>query len=126
LSHTSTNSTGLSQPCAECGRFTLWSIPQSYGSVWNSTFSLADQKKWVHRRANLVLLTRRKNSQASNYDFEDKKKLYFMGPAGTSPRVLTTQVLNSSQWTPDVLADRQTKLLDKLEEVWKLPSPNAT
>ncbi len=80
----------------------------------------------MHRLANLVLLTRRKNSQASNYDFEDKKKLYFMGPGGTSPFVLTTQALNSSQWTPDVLTARQTVLLDKLAEVWKLRSPKAT
>ncbi len=103
-------------------------LPQTpeYGSIWSSTFSLTDQEMWVHRLANLVLLTRRKNSQASNYDFEDKKKLYFMGPGGTSPFVLTTQVLNSSQWTPDVLTARQTVLLDKLAEVWKLRSPKAT
>ncbi len=103
-------------------------LPQTpeYGSIWSSTFSLTDQEMWVHRLANLVLLTRRKNSQASNYDFEDKKKLYFMGPGGTSPFVLTTQALNSSQWTPDVLTARQTVLLDKLAEVWKLRSPKAT
>lgn len=33
-----------------------------------------DRAKWVHKLANLVLLTRRKNSQASNLEFDEKKR----------------------------------------------------
>ena len=74
----------------------------------------------VHKLANLVPLNRRRNSQAQNYDFERKKTAYFSGKKGVSSYALTTQVLKSSEWTPEHLADRQRELLDVLEESWEL------
>ena len=70
----------------------------------------------MHRIANLVPLNRRRNSRAQNYDFERKTPAYFSGKKGVSSYALTTQVLNSSEWTPEYLADRQENLLDVLEE----------
>ncbi len=61
---------------------------------------------WVHRLANLVLLSRRKNSEAQNFDFETKKEKYFKSDKGVSPFVLTTQVLGQADWTPTVLQAR--------------------
>lgn len=52
----------------------------------------------VHRLGNLALLSRRKNSQASNFDFDRKKEEYFKR-GGVSPFPLTTQVLNKEEWT---------------------------
>lgn len=78
------------------------------------------RKDWVHKIANLVPLNRRRNSQAQNYDFDEKKSAYFSGKKGVSSYVLTTQVLNSPQWTPEHLAARQKELLEVLEENWRL------
>lgn len=78
------------------------------------------RKQWVHRIANLVPLNRRRNSQAQNYDFAKKKSAYFSGKKGVSSYVLTTQVLNSSQWTPKHLQNRQNELLEVLQENWRL------
>ena len=78
------------------------------------------RRQWVHRIANLVPLNRRRNSQAKNYDFEKKKSAYFTGKKGVSSYVLTTQVLSSSQWTPDHLANRQAELLEVMQENWRL------
>lgn len=78
------------------------------------------RKDWVHKIANLVPLNRRRNSQAQNYDFGKKKTAYFSGKKGVSSYILTTQVLNSPQWTPEYLADRQKDLLEVLEENWRL------
>ena len=78
------------------------------------------RKDWVHKIANLVPLNRRRNSQAQNYDFDEKKSAYFSGKKGISSYVLTTQVLNSSQWTPEYVAARQQELLEVLEENWRL------
>lgn len=78
------------------------------------------RKQWVHRIANLVPLNRRRNSQAQNYDFAKKKSAYFSGKKGVSSYVLTTQVLNSSQWTQEHLQNRQSELLEVLQENWRL------
>ena len=78
------------------------------------------RKDWVHKIANLVPLNRRRNSQAQNYDFGKKKSAYFSGKKGISSYILTTQVLNSPQWTPEYLANRQNELLEVLQENWRL------
>jgi hypothetical protein len=80
----------------------------------------ADRDGWVHRLANLVLLSRNKNSEAQNFDFETKKEKYFTSDKGVVPFVLTTQVLKHVEWTPMVLQNRQVDLLEKLRELWSL------
>ena len=73
----------------------------------------------VHRLGNLALLTRKKNSQASNWDFERKKDSYFRR-GGVSPFVLTTQVIDANQWSPTVVGARQIQLMGLLESHWRL------
>src|ERR1039458_360884 len=93
--------------------------PQA-GSKWLEWFPDAGERlKWVHKLGNLALLTRKKNSSASNYEFETKKQSYF-AKNDISPFVLTTQVLDKKQWTPTVVAARQKDLLALLEEHWRL------
>lgn len=58
---------------------------------------------WLNRIANLVPLTRQRNSAAQNYGFTTKKEKYFQSKGGTSSYVLTTQVINEPKWTPDVV-----------------------
>lgn len=80
----------------------------------------ADRDGWVHRLANLVLLSRKKNSEAQNFDFETKKEKYFKSDKGVSPFVLTTQVLGQTEWTSELLKHRQAALLEKLRDLWSL------
>ena len=75
---------------------------------------------WLHRLANLVPLNRRRNSKAQNYDFERKKNAYFGGNNAVSSYALTTQVLNTKEWTPQVVEQRQTDLLGILSTKWAL------
>ena len=75
---------------------------------------------WVHRLANLVLLSRKKNSEAQNFDFATKKETYFKSDKGVSPFVLTTQVLAQADWTPSFLQARQAALLERLKNLWSL------
>lgn len=98
-------------------------LPQTvnYNTEWAELWPDEQMRKqWVHRIANLVPLNRRRNSQAQNYDFAKKKTAYFSGKKGVSSYVLTTQVLNSSQWTPEYLQNRQNELLEVLQENWRL------
>ena len=78
-----------------------------------------ERSNWTHRLANMVLLSRRKNSSASNLEFETKKTEYFLH-GGVSPFALTTQVANESEWTPSVLERRQRRLIAALKREWRL------
>ena len=89
-------------------------------SEWRAWFSEAERQEWTHRLSNLVLLTRRKNSQAGNFSFAYKKQSYFTMPDEVSPFALTSQVLAEPEWTPELLERRQRMLLAKLIELWRL------
>ncbi|GGG58139.1 hypothetical protein GCM10011374_21180 [Kocuria dechangensis] len=89
-------------------------------SEWVRMFTEAQRQHWVHKLANLVLLNRRKNSQAGRYDFEDKKNSYFRSSGGVPTFALTIQVLSQASWTPQVLEDRQENLVGLLEKEWDL------
>ena len=89
-------------------------------SQWMEWFQDEDERKqWTHRLANLVLLSRRKNTQASNREFKRKKSEYFQRH-GTTTFALTTQVVNESEWTPTILECRQRKLIDAFKSEWRL------
>lgn len=89
-------------------------------SEWVKLFTEDQRTTWTHRLGNLVLLTRRKNSSAQNFDFEKKKSKYFAGPDGASPFLLTMDVLQTPTWTPAVVEARQRQVLDTLENLWDL------
>lgn len=73
----------------------------------------------MHRLGNLALLSRKKNSSASNRDFAWKKSTYFT-KGGTSAFALTTQVLQHAEWTTEVMQQRQDSMLGRLEAHWRL------
>ncbi|GAA7292781.1 DUF262 domain-containing protein [Helicobacter pylori] len=53
-------------------------LPQSpkIGSQWNADFDEEKKEEWVNNIANLTLLKRKKNAQALNGDFDEKRKIY--------------------------------------------------
>ena len=99
-------------------------LPQTpaAASQWLKSFPDASQREmWTGRLANLVLLSRRKNGEAQNYEFDVKKTKYFQSTKTKSaPFALTTEVLQQVQWTPTVLETRQARLLGVLEKAWRL------
>ena len=93
-------------------------------SQWISWFPDPNRRSHlVHQLGNLALLTRKKNSSASNYEFARKKESYFT-LNGVSPFPLTTQVLQHTEWTPQIIAARQTQLLTVLTDLWRLDHDN--
>ena len=90
-------------------------------SVWVQWFPTEDlREKYTHRLGNLVLLPRRKNSEAQNFDFDVKKQKYFSSAKGVSSFALTSQVLKETDWTPAIVENRQTQLLGTLKSLWRL------
>ncbi|ACD48469.1 DUF262 domain-containing protein [Helicobacter pylori] len=45
-------------------------------SQWNADFDKEKKEEWVNNIANLTLLKRKKNAQALNGDFDEKRKIY--------------------------------------------------
>lgn len=98
-------------------------LPQTVdaGSEWAQTWANSElREKWTHRIANLIPLTRKRNAQAQNFDFDRKKTAYFGGSQGVSSYILTTQVLNTPEWTQQVVQERQQKLLEMFVDKWDL------
>ena len=91
--------------------------PNSKWREWVSDVSV--HQHWVHRLGNLTLLSRKKNSAASNYDFERKKTAYFT-KNGVSSFAMTTQVLTHAVWNVEVMEERQQEMLAALESHWRL------
>lgn len=97
-------------------------LPQNPASdsAWLRWFPDENSRSMAtHRISNLVLLSRRKNSRAQNWDFERKKREYFER-GGAAPFALTAQVLSRQQWTPEVVEERQRELVSLLKDTWRL------
>ncbi len=90
-------------------------------SDWMRAFPEEETRtRCVNRLGNLVLLSRRKNSQAQNYDFERKKETYFRSYQSVTTFALTTQVVGEKEWTPAVIERRQKELLAVYRRMWRL------
>ncbi|MFM2172392.1 MAG: hypothetical protein RLZZ54_319 [Cyanobacteriota bacterium] len=115
--------------------------PQTLSRDWKAEWNEYDHDELKNKIGNLVLLSRRKNSQAQNYDFKTKKEVYFTGrsrknanddeagkdEAGKDetgkvaafPSV--TKVLNAGdRWTPDVVRKNQSEYVSLLKGIWDL------
>lgn len=91
--------------------------PNSQWATWVPDTKI--YQSWVHRLGNLVLLSRKKNSSASNREFSWKKASYFT-KGGVSGFAITTQVLHRSEWTVDVMQTQQNAVMKVFETHWRL------
>lgn len=82
-------------------------LPQNpaINSTWKQTFNENQINEWKNKLANLILLSKSKNSSAQNFEFQMKKEKYFQNKISEFPRSL--KVMEIQNWTPDVLNERQ-------------------
>jgi len=97
-------------------------LPQtpSLSSTWVTVFNDQQRKDMTNCLGNLLLLTRRKNSSAQNFDFDEKVKKYFTAKNGISPFALTTQVLQTNTWTPEIVKARTIVLATAAENLLEI------
>ncbi|WP_441746206.1 DUF262 domain-containing protein [Helicobacter pylori] len=99
-------------------------------SQWVKDFSEEERECYTHSLANLTLLGGKKNSQASNLDFKDKKKIY-MGEeirlnkkktfrAMTCYKMTIDIAHHYTEWTPKSLEKREKELIGIIESVLEL------
>ncbi|GHP56113.1 hypothetical protein VN0227_14010 [Helicobacter pylori] len=107
-------------------------LPQkpTLSSQWAKDFSEEERECYTHSLANLTLLGGKKNAQASNLDFKDKKEIY-MGeeirlnkkkPSGVMTCYDTTKYIahHYTEWTPKSLEKREKDLMSIIESVLTL------
>ncbi|BAW64938.1 putative uncharacterized protein [Helicobacter pylori] len=99
-------------------------------SQWVKDFSEKERERYTHSLANLTLLGSKKNSQASNLDFKDKKKIYMGEEIRLNKkkpfRVMTCYdttkdiAYNYTEWTPKSLEKREKELIKIIESALTL------
>ena len=94
-------------------------------SKWIIDWTDDEREYWLHKIANLIPLTRKKNSQAQNYDFEEKKEKYFNDKNGITTYALATDILIEKHWIPETVSERQHKLLAIFSRYWSLSTATA-
>ncbi len=107
-------------------------LPQQPGSSsqWMKDFSEEERGLYTHSLANLTLLGGTKNTQASNLDFKDKKKIY-MGEEIKLNKKKPSKVMTCykmtidiahkyTEWTPKSLEKRKEELIQIIESVLAL------
>ncbi|WQV94923.1 DUF262 domain-containing protein [Helicobacter pylori] len=107
-------------------------LPQNpdLSSQWAKDFSEEERELYTHSLANLTLLGGTKNSQASNLDFKDKKKIY-MGEENRLRKTKTSKVMTCykmtidiahhyTEWMPKSLEKRKEELIGIIESVLTL------
>ncbi|GAA7443676.1 DUF262 domain-containing protein [Helicobacter pylori] len=107
-------------------------LPQNpnSSSQWVKDFSKEERELYTHSLANLTLLGGKKNAQASNLDFKEKKEIYMGEPVTLGNkktfRVMTcydmtkNDVCRYTEWTPKSLEKRKKELIGIIESALKL------
>lgn len=91
-------------------------LPQTATDYWKDIFDDENREIWTNALANLTLLSMRKNIQAQNYSFDEKKKAYQDKDNVVSSFKITQDILTYNNWTLKELEEREEKLMTKLEE----------
>lgn len=91
-------------------------LPQTVTEYWKKAINDEDRELWTNSLANLTLLSMRKNIQAKNYSFDEKKKAYKDTDNVVSSFTITQDILSYSKWTLSELEDREGKLVIKINE----------
>lgn len=92
-------------------------LPQNpkENSEWCKEFTKEERQQWTNKLANLVLISKRKNSSLSNSDFKDKKEKYFKSRMDVfkSSKIF---VEKNDKWTVEILKKIQEKNINILVE----------
>jgi len=83
---------------------------------WQNLFSADEREKHTNSLGNLTLLSQRKNVQASNYSFADKKVDYARTDGVATSFEITRQLLAYDEWTMARLQERKEALTKKVLE----------
>lgn len=95
-------------------------LPQTLkDQYWLARFPANDHKRLVHCLGNITLLSGKKNSQAQNYSFDKKLKVYKEKNSKVSFD-LTKEICDRTEWTIQEVEARQRRLMRVAESLWSI------
>ncbi|MDD9802568.1 MAG: DUF262 domain-containing HNH endonuclease family protein [Deltaproteobacteria bacterium] len=89
-------------------------LPQNPDEGWDD-FDNQDAENFLWRLGNLALLEPRKNQEAENHPFTEKRAIY-----EESDFKLTRKCAEYVEWTPRAINERQREMAEAAVEIWKI------
>lgn len=91
-------------------------LPQTLNQDWSEIFTEEETESWTNSLANLTLLSLRKNIQAQNYNFNEKKNAYANIDNVISSFVITQEIMKEEKWNTESLERRKENLINRIYE----------
>lgn len=89
-------------------------LPQTPSDYWKNIFNKEEREEWTNSLSNLTLLAMKKNLQAQNYTFEEKKNIYKNKNDQITSFKLTQEILDYNKWDINSLQNRKEKLINRI------------
>jgi len=105
-----------------------WDAEKSWnGEIlnWKNKFTKAEAENLLNSLGNLTLITGKKNIEASNCNFNKKQEIYKgnsgKGFDGIISFEITKEIIDEYEdWTPETISKRYEKLVNEIEEIFKI------
>ena len=90
-------------------------LPENPPEHWEEFFKVDEQENYIYRLGNTTLIEEKKNNNCGTKPFNEKLIIY-----KTSSYKITNEHTNYTEWMPDTLRKRQTKMAGWATTVWKI------
>lgn len=88
-------------------------LPRIPNDDWKKIFSDEERDSWTNAIANLTLLRFKKNIQAQNKSYEEKRKIYLNDDVSTS-FTITQDIFKHKKWNVEALEMRENEIKTKI------------
>lgn len=92
-------------------------LPRTGSKYWDDIFEKEQKDLWVNSLPNLTLLSLRKNVQATNDSFDQKKNIYKNKDNQITSFLITQEILNNNRWTENELEERKISLISRINNI---------
>jgi uncharacterized protein with ParB-like and HNH nuclease domain len=89
-------------------------LPENAKDTWLSIFQVEEIEKFIYRLGNLTLIELKKNKEAGDKDFSEKKEIY------KDSKYAITSSISTNEWNQRAIAQRQEKMSTIASGIWKV------
>ncbi|MGL4741120.1 MAG: DUF262 domain-containing protein [Sarcina sp.] len=84
-------------------------------AYWVGNFKADQRRNWANKFGNLVLIAGAKNTRLNNKPYSEKVEEYLSKKGSFK---ITNEILKNSEWTMEILEDRQNDLVERALKMW--------